>query len=59
MVAHAQTHNQDTIAEGIETPETLTAMTALGITHGQGYLFARPLAASALQAFLRSQGAGK
>jgi len=59
MVAHAQTHNQDTIAEGIETPETLAAMTKLGITHGQGYLFARPLAASALQAFLRSQGAGK
>jgi EAL domain-containing protein (putative c-di-GMP-specific phosphodiesterase class I) len=30
------------VAEGIETPAELAAVTALGVTAGQGYLFARP-----------------
>jgi EAL domain-containing protein (putative c-di-GMP-specific phosphodiesterase class I) len=30
------------VAEGIETPEELTALRALGVSHGQGYHLARP-----------------
>jgi EAL domain-containing protein (putative c-di-GMP-specific phosphodiesterase class I) len=30
------------VAEGIETPAELAAVTALGVTAGQGYLFGRP-----------------
>jgi EAL domain-containing protein (putative c-di-GMP-specific phosphodiesterase class I) len=33
-----------TIAEGVETSEELTAVTALGVEYGQGYLFGRPVA---------------
>jgi EAL domain-containing protein (putative c-di-GMP-specific phosphodiesterase class I) len=33
-----------TLAEGIETPEQLAMLRALGCTYGQGYLFAAPLA---------------
>jgi len=34
-----------TTAEGIEAPTTLARLTALGCTHGQGFLFSRPLPA--------------
>ncbi len=44
--------NQIFIAEGIEIPEQLNAMQALGVTHGQGFLFARPLPAPALKPWL-------
>jgi EAL domain-containing protein (putative c-di-GMP-specific phosphodiesterase class I) len=30
------------VAEGIETPAQLDALLALGITYGQGFLFAHP-----------------
>jgi EAL domain-containing protein (putative c-di-GMP-specific phosphodiesterase class I) len=40
------------IAEGIETEPTNTLMKYLGATHGQGYLFARPLPAGALRPWL-------
>ena len=40
------------VAEGIETPATLQRMLALGVTHGQGFLFARPMTAAQLPAFL-------
>ncbi|HEX8002147.1 MAG TPA: EAL domain-containing protein [Mycobacteriales bacterium] len=33
----------DTVAEGIEEPEQLAALRAMGCAYGQGYLFARPL----------------
>ncbi len=39
---------QDIIAEGIETAAQLTRMRELGATHGQGFLFAKPLAAEEL-----------
>jgi diguanylate cyclase (GGDEF)-like protein len=35
----------DVIAEGIETPQELDIVTTLGCTHGQGYLFTRPIPA--------------
>jgi EAL domain-containing protein (putative c-di-GMP-specific phosphodiesterase class I) len=31
------------IAEGIETPEELKALQALGVEYGQGFLLARPM----------------
>ncbi|MDP9793467.1 EAL domain-containing protein (putative c-di-GMP-specific phosphodiesterase class I) [Catenuloplanes nepalensis] len=37
-----------TVAEGIETPAQATELQLLGCTHGQGYLFARPLPATDL-----------
>lgn len=41
------------VAEGIETPEHLRVLRALGYQSGQGYLFARPLDAEAATACLR------
>jgi EAL domain-containing protein (putative c-di-GMP-specific phosphodiesterase class I) len=57
LVSHATNQNHDIIAEGIETPATLSRMQTLGVTHGQGFLFAHPLPAAALGAFL-SQSLG-
>ncbi len=34
------------VAEGIESPQDLAAVRAAGCTHGQGYLFARPMPAA-------------
>jgi EAL domain-containing protein (putative c-di-GMP-specific phosphodiesterase class I) len=48
----AQNPRRSIIAEGIETQTTLTLMQSLGATHGQGYLFARPLPAGALHPWL-------
>jgi diguanylate cyclase (GGDEF)-like protein len=41
-----------TVAEGIETADQAARMRALGCTYGQGYHFARPMAASELVARL-------
>jgi diguanylate cyclase (GGDEF)-like protein/PAS domain S-box-containing protein len=43
IVQLGQTLNLVTVAEGIEHPEQLDALRALGCPFGQGYLFARPL----------------
>jgi EAL domain-containing protein (putative c-di-GMP-specific phosphodiesterase class I) len=48
----AHTPKRAIIAEGIETQKTLKLMQSLGATHGQGYLFARPLPAGALHPWL-------
>jgi EAL domain-containing protein (putative c-di-GMP-specific phosphodiesterase class I) len=52
IVAATGARGQEVVAEGIETPETLRRMVALGVTHGQGFLFARPMTAAALPDFL-------
>lgn len=52
MAARAAERGQDAIAEGIETPTQLAAMRAAAVTHGQGYLFSRPLPAMALEDYL-------
>ena len=52
MVAQATANGQDIIAEGIETTELRDNLRARGVTHGQGFLFSRPLPADGLQAYL-------
>lgn len=52
ITAQAAPLQRVVIAEGIETPDALTLMKSLGATHGQGYHFARPLPAGALQPWL-------
>ena len=42
ILALAQDFDCELILEGIETVETATAATELGIKFGQGYYFARP-----------------
>jgi EAL domain-containing protein (putative c-di-GMP-specific phosphodiesterase class I) len=54
VVAEAHVNRQqDVIAEGIETPELLEEMRSLGVSHGQGYLFARPIPAEKLREMIR------
>lgn len=48
----AAENRQDVVAEGIETTEQLHRMRAHGVTHGQGFLFSRPLAAEQLASWL-------
>ncbi len=51
MVARASASGQNIIAEGIESIAIRDAMREMGVTHGQGFLFSRPLSADALQDF--------
>ena len=44
------------VAEGIETAAQAQALTSLGCDYGQGYYFARPLAVSAVPAYLAERG---
>lgn len=46
-----------TIAEGIETPEQLRQLRALGYAYGQGFLFSKPVPASAVAALLAASPA--
>ncbi len=41
----------DFVVEGIETPEQLARLKALGCQLGQGYLFAKPMAANEAVAY--------
>jgi EAL domain-containing protein (putative c-di-GMP-specific phosphodiesterase class I) len=52
IVARARVNGQAVIAEGIETAELCERMRRLGVTHGQGFLFAHPLSAGDLRKFL-------
>ncbi len=47
----------DTVAEGIETAVQRDALTAMGCTFGQGYLFARPLPVEDVDVLLAEQAA--
>ena len=48
----AKNLNLKVTAEGIETVEQLEHLKTLGCEYGQGYLFAKPLAAVAATAFI-------
>jgi diguanylate cyclase (GGDEF)-like protein len=52
IMALATRLGMDTVAEGIETEEQLQYVAALGCNLAQGYLFAQPCAANALEALL-------
>ncbi len=44
------------IAEGIEQPRQLTALREMGCGYGQGFLVARPMSASGVEALIRTSG---
>jgi diguanylate cyclase (GGDEF)-like protein len=52
IISLAKNLNLRVTSEGIETPEQLTELQALGCDRGQGYLFARALHSTALEALL-------
>jgi EAL domain-containing protein (putative c-di-GMP-specific phosphodiesterase class I) len=52
IVAMGHNLELDVIAEGIETNEELEFVRALGCSHGQGYLFSRPVPAEAFRTLL-------
>ena len=55
IVEMAHALGLQTIAEGIETPEQLDAVRALGCELGQGFLFARPAVAGEITPLLRER----
>lgn len=52
IVNLARNLNIRTVAEGIETPEQLQCLEQLGCDYGQGFLFAKPMAAAAAEKLL-------
>jgi EAL domain-containing protein (putative c-di-GMP-specific phosphodiesterase class I) len=48
----SETLRLETVAEGIETDEQRRALESLGATHGQGFLFARPMAPTEMAGLL-------
>ncbi len=52
IVAHGTAAGYKIIAEGVETASMLKRMTRHGVTHVQGFIFARPLPAGELRGFL-------
>ena len=55
IIALGASLSLDVIAEGIELPEQEKSLQDLGCEIGQGFLFARPMAAGALFGFLAAQ----
>ena len=53
ILALAQALHLDAVAEGVETQAQADALVAFGCERAQGYLFARPMAADAIDAFVR------
>jgi diguanylate cyclase (GGDEF)-like protein/PAS domain S-box-containing protein len=52
----AQTLHLDTIAEGVEQPEQRAALTELGCTHIQGYLFSPAMPAEQTATYIEAHG---
>ncbi len=55
VLSLADALGMETTAEGVETAELAQTLAALGCTSGQGYYFARPLAAEAAIAYWRER----
>ena len=56
VVKLARTFNLQTVAEGIERQDQAAELLAIGADMGQGFLFARPLSATAMEEFLVAHG---
>ncbi|WP_439893556.1 putative bifunctional diguanylate cyclase/phosphodiesterase (plasmid) [Ralstonia sp. 25C] len=56
VIAMAHSLNMEVVAEGVEDPEQLALLRKAGCDLGQGYLFARPLQAEPLMAWVRRLG---
>ena len=52
IITLAKTLGMDAISEGVETPQQLKQLKALGCEFGQGYLFAKPLPPTAVESML-------
>ena len=52
VVGLGTTLGMGVVAEGVETPEQMTALVAAGCTHLQGYLFSKPLRSAEVAACL-------
>jgi diguanylate cyclase (GGDEF)-like protein len=58
IISLAKTLNLQVTSEGIETPEQLAHLQALGCERGQGYYFARPLTGDAVAAWFTAPRPG-
>jgi len=56
MIAFAKSLGLNVTGEGIETPEQSAHLRAMGCDWGQGYLYARPVAADRIDALLADAG---
>ena len=56
IVRLAKSLGKRTLGEGVETPAQLAHLRALGCDLAQGYLFGRPLPASAFERLLANGG---
>lgn len=55
IIAMAHKLDIKVIAEGIETPQQLAALTAAGCDLGQGYLFSKPISAEELEKQIKNE----
>lgn len=55
MVSLAQSLNIDVIAEGVEMEHQLARIQNLHCVYGQGFLFARPMAFQAIDAWMQER----
>lgn len=53
IIALARTYDLNTVAEGVETPEQLEILTALGCEQSQGYVHSPAVSAEVFEALLR------
>ena len=58
IIELARTLRLGSVAEGIESPDQVTALRRANCTRGQGYLFGRPMPPDDFESLLRSQRSG-